>query len=353
MKVRHEPSALAVSDIKQEATPAGGIFHVRTHQNMKLGSLRIAIRSNEPQFGELRYFPEGVRLAEKAPVHRIINCCNLSLDGPWSAQALEQARDRNYRAGRFAGGYYVTDHFGPPAYLVTRGHELWIFAQRFEPILWPFVVKFLLTVHAVDESLLHLKAAGVALGSSGTLLVGRGGSGKTVLVARLCQSGAHFLTNTHALIRDRTLLAVPTAMRVRNDPLFGETIASGRLTAGIKPGEYVADPLVDLKWPSVDAVPLRNICLIDYRGPKRSIIREVAADTLFNYMEHFSLAVNIYGIREDVFDYLGGDVQRFSDKWNETKAQLRELINRCRGYYVSCDVMDDENLRALRETLTS
>jgi hypothetical protein len=332
-------------------TPAGGRFHVRTHQNVSLGPLRMAIRSNEAQFSELRYFPERVRLTGDAPVHYNVYCCNLNVDGPWSEQALAELRDRNYRGGRFAGGYYVTDHFGPPAYLVTRGSQIWIFAQRFEPIVWPYVVKFILTMHAADEGWLHLKAAGIALGSAGTLLVGRGGSGKTLVVARLCQNGAKFLTNTHALIQNQTLHAAPTAMRVRKDPLFGAAIASGKLAAGIKPGEYVADPLTDLQWPSMDAVALRNICLVDYRGPERCVMRDLDADTLFNYMEQFSLAVNIYGIREDLFDHLGGDVQTFSARWSQTKAQLRELINRCRRHYVSCDVMADKNLQALHARL--
>jgi hypothetical protein len=337
--------------VRIDSTTLGDIFRVRTHQNVTLGPVCVCIRSNEREFSELRYFPNGVRVAENAPAHYIVNCCNLSLDGLGSIQSLPQLRDKNYRGGRFAGGYYLTDHFGAPAYLMTRGRELWIFAQRFEPILWPYVVKFLLTMYAVDQGMLHLKAAGIALGHSGTLLVGRGGSGKTVLLARLCQNGARFLTNTHALIRDRTLFALPTAMRVRNDALFGEAIASGRLPAGFKSGEYLADPLMDLKWPSVGCVPLKNICLVDFKDPEQDVVREIDSDTLFSYMEQFSLALNIYGLREDLFDHLDGDVHKFSAGLIAMKEQLRGLISQCRTFYVSCDVMKDERLHALREQL--
>ena len=349
--MRHELSVLDVT-MNEEVGLGGGAFNVRTDRSVSLGPVRLRIRSNEAQFGELRHFPQSMHLPQDAPVHFTVNCCNLNQDGPWAIRELEQARDRSYRGGRFAGGYYVTDHFGAPAYLLTRGSHLWIFAQRFEPIVWPYVIKFLLTTYAVDEGLLHLKAAGVALEGAGTLLVGRGGSGKTVLVARLCQSGAAFLTNTHALVRDRTLWGLPTAMRVRNDRLFGAAIATGKLAEGLKPGEYVMDPLVDLKWLHIHSAPIRNICLVDYRGTERQVVRDIDADTLFNYMEHFSLAVNIYGIREDLFDHLGGDVQKFSDRWRDAKVQLRELISDCRRHYVSCDVMDDDNLRAVRDKLT-
>ena len=326
-------------------------FPIRTWQNVSLGPLRIGIRSNEEQFRELHYFPENVRAANDAAVDYVVHCCNLKLDGPWSAQELDEARDRTYRGKRFAGGYYLTDHFGAPAYLATAGKELWIFAEEFEGILWPFVVKLLLTYYAADENYLHLKAACVSLDGSGTLLVGRGGSGKTVLLARLCQSGAKFLTNTHALIRDQTIEAMPTAMRVRNDPLFGAVITTGRLAAGIKPGEYLADPQSDLQWQTVDTARVRSICLVDYRDAGRSVVRDMDPEELFNYMEHFSLAVNIYGLREDVFDYMGADVERLSDYWTDTKMKLKTLIRNSRRYYVSCDAMDDRQLASLRNLL--
>jgi hypothetical protein len=328
-------------------------FHVRTARNVSLGTLRLAIRSNEEQFSELRYFPEGVTLPDDSPVHYSVNCCNLNVDGPWPLDALSRARDRTYRGGRFAGGYYLTDHFGPPAYIVTTGQQLWIFAERFEPILWPFVVKYLLTIHSLDEQLLHLKAACVAFDGAGTLLVGRGGSGKTVLLTQLCRAGAKFLANTHALLRGQTVFAVPTSMRVRNDSLFEAVIAARKLTTGIKPGEYVADPIKDLLWETVATTDVRNICLVDYKGVRHCQIQELEADVLYEYMENFSLAVNLYGLKEDVFDYLGGDARRLAKEWAHMKTMLRSLVDRCRCHYVSADMMDAACLAELRKRLVS
>lgn len=328
-------------------------FRPRTSQSVSLGSLRIRIRSNEVSFSELRYFPESVRIPDGASVNYVINCCNLRLDGPWDMQKLKDQRDRTYRGGRFAGGYYLTDHFGPPAYIVTTGKELCIFAERFEPILWPFVVKYLLTIHSLEEHLLHLKAACVAFDGSGTLLVGRGGSGKTVVLTQLCRAGAKFLTNTHALVCDQTVLAAPTAMRVRNDSLFGAAIATGRLAPGIKPGEYLADPLSDLHWQTIETAHVRNICLVDHRGVRHHAIRDIEPDVLYDYMENFSLAVNIYGLREDMFDHLGGDVRKFSEQWAAMKTKLRTLIDHCRCHYVSADMMNATHLAVLRERLVS
>jgi hypothetical protein len=147
-------------------------------------------------------------------------------------------------------------------------------------------------------------------------------------------------------------MAVPTAMRVRNDRFFGAAISAGRLPPGFKPGEYIADPQADLQWPIVEVAHIKAICLLDYRGPEHNAIRDIDADELYNYMEHFSLAVNIYGLREDLFDYLGADAGRLSSEWNRTKSKLRGLVDHARLHYVSCDMTDDRNLSALCERLT-
>jgi hypothetical protein len=318
-----------------------------------LGPLRVGIRSNELPFAELRYFPESTRLPPQSPVDFTIHCYNLTLDGPWPVQALEEIRDRSYRGTRLAAGYYLTDHFGPPAYLVTRARDLWIFAPRFDQILWPFVVKYLLTVHSIDRQMLHLKAAAVALRGNATLLVGRGGSGKTVLLTQLCrQAGAQFLSNTHVLVSEATLIPVASTMRVRNDSLFGPDIRAGRLPTAIKAGEFLADPGADLGWTVGTECPLLNICLLDYRGGGQRKICELHRDILFDYMENFSLALSIYGLKEDLLDYLGGDVTRFSIEWSHAKGRLRELVDRCRCYYVSGDVTHPQTLQTIAAMLS-
>lgn len=330
-----------------------GQFFPRTWQHVRLGPLQVAFRSNEDVFAELRHFPESAHLPRDAPVHYTVNCCNVNIDGLWPLQQLKKAHDGTYRGKRFAAGYYLTDHFGPPAYLITQGSELWIFAARFAPILWPFVVKFLLTKFSIEQRMLHLKAAAVSLSNEATLLVGRGGTGKTVLVTQLCQnSGAHFLANTHVLVHEETVIPVASSMRIRNDRLFGPLIAARALPEAIKAGEFLADPYADLGWSIGKACRIRNICLVDYRGDGRRVIGTVDREVLLDYMESFSLAVNIYGLREDVLDYLGGDVRRFSTESSYMNAELQRLIERCRCFYVSCDVTDANNLRAIGEMLS-
>jgi hypothetical protein len=347
-------SIAAAASAETIFSPGGARFFARTRQSVSLGSLRVAIRSNEDPFAELQYFPEGVRLPHGVAVHYTVNCCNLSLDGPWPIPDICRARDTGYRGGRFAAGYYLTDHFGPSAYLMTRGDELWIFAPHFGSILWPFVVKYLLTIYSIDHQMLHLKAAAVSVSDSISLLIGRGGTGKTVLLTKLCQeAGAQFLSNTHVLVDEGMVEPIPTAMRVRNDVLFESIIAARELPRAIKTGEFLADPCKDLGWKIGLPGAARTICLLDYRERQYPIIRELDRSVLFNYMESFSLAASIYGLREDVLDYLDSDVVRFSTEFSLMKSRLRRLIDVCSCYYISCDATDFRNLEVIRECLAS
>jgi hypothetical protein len=337
--------------VRTIASPVGKDFVARIRRRVRLGPLCLEICSNDEHFSGMRYFPESARLNDNTPIHYQVSFCELSLDGFWPLQTLLEAQDPSYRANRFAMGYYITDHFGPPAYLVTQGTHYWIFGTNFESILWPYIVKLLLTLYSMEHGMLHLKAASVAVEGEGTLLVARGGGGKTVLLAELCRAGAQFLSNTHVLIDERAILAVPTAMRVRNDARFAPIIAARHLPAAIKTGEYTADPLVDLGWQTgMDATP-KNICLVDYRGTGNRIIREMDRDVLFNYMEQFSLALNVYGLKEDLLDHLDRDVMEFSVHMTGMKTKLRALVDRCRAYYVSCDATDPRNLETLCKLL--
>lgn len=334
----------AVEPVTVISSPVGPDFVARTRETVHLGPLRLEIRSNEAHFKELRYFPVAHPPSAECRPDHVLSFCNLDLDGPWSLEKLQKARDKGYRAKRFAMGFYLTDHFGPPAYLL-KDPAYWVFAKSFEQIVWPYFAKLLLTTYSMRAGMLHLKAGAIALDGAATLLVGRGGGGKTLLLTRLCQQGAKFLSNTHVLIRDDTVIAVPTAMRVRADALFGPLIAERQLSEGIKEGEYVADPRVDFGWQSTDEAPLRNICLVDYRNPKQKIIRELDRRVLFDYMEHFGLALGAYyGLKEDLLDHAGGDVETFAHNWARMKEYLRATIERSRCYYLSCDAMDDPTL---------
>jgi hypothetical protein len=338
---------MSLAHPRMDMSPLDKEFIVRSERKVRLGPMNVDIRSNEENFAGMRYFPRPTQLSEESSVHYTLSLCNLGRDGPWPLELLRARQDNSYRSKRFLAGYYITDHFGSPAYLVTRGTHYWVFGTDFEPILWPYLVKLLLTLHSMDHSMLHLKAAGIVIDEGGTLLIARGGGGKTVLLTKLCQNGAQFLSNTHTLIDGHTAVGVATSMRVRNDALFAPIISTRRLTGGWKPGEYIADPCEDLGWQVAKAAPLRNICLVDYRGPNFDTVREGDPDVIYDYMEQFSLALNVYGLKEDMLDYLASEVISFSTHQRRMRSHLRSLVERCRRYYVSCDAMDPKRTAAI------
>lgn len=338
------------------AFPEADAFRCRSHKVVRLGPVHIDIGSNEPEFKGFRFFSNaGFSSSTAAGLERapdfILSLCNLRHDAPWSLVNLSATHDRSYRGKKMAAGYYLTDHFGTPAYLITRGTHYWIFADDFERILWPYAVKHLLTVYAMVHNMLHLKAAGVALEGRGALLVGRGGSGKTVLLTQLCRSGAQFLSNTHALIDGQRLLGIQTAMRVRPDQFFAPIIAERGLAPNVRAGEYTADPLIDLGWSGAQSVPITTLCLLDYKAQADSVIRELDPHTMFDYMEQFALAINVYGLKEDILDTLGGDIGRFSMEMSRTRSRLQALVEGARCYYISCDAADARNLKSIHELL--
>jgi hypothetical protein len=338
--------------------PVECAFQCRSRREVCLGPVRIDVRSNEADFKGFRFFAEPGRAPAHdaelgSPVDFTLSLCNLHLDAPWPFERLSLVYDRTYRGKKMVAGYYLTDHFGAPAYLVSRGTRYWIFAENFEPILWPYAVKHLLTVYAMEHNMVHLKAAGVVVDGCGTLLVGRGGSGKTVLLNHLCRAGGRFLSNTHSLLDGNTVIGISTAMRVRKDEFFTSVIEARGLSPSVKAGEYVVDPCNDLGWQVADSAPVRSVCLLDYKGSARTVIREIERDTMFDYMEQFAHAINVYGLKEDMLDHLGGDVERFSIQASRMRAQLRALIGTSRCYYVSCDVADARNLQMLRNLLSA
>ena len=189
---------LPVTETLLPSSLLGDAFRVRSRRRVRLGPVSVEICSNEVDFKGFRFFSEVVGGAASDPgldgeADFTLSLCNIGIDGPWPAQTLAAMRDRSYRGKRMSVGYYLTDHFGAPAYLVSRGNRYWIFAEDFEGILWPYAIKHLLTLYSIERGMLHLKAAAVAVEGRGALLVGRGGSGKTVLMNHLCRAGAEFL----------------------------------------------------------------------------------------------------------------------------------------------------------------
>jgi hypothetical protein len=316
---------------------------VLTDEAIRLGPVSIRLASNVAALPALQYFSRTARTPFAGePTQFELWCISLEaseLDREYLAAHV----DRTYRSDRFLEGYYVTDHFGPPLYLVTRGNRYYVFGEQFEQVVWPYFVKYFLTLYALSNDVLHLKAAALAIGSAGTLVVGRSGAGKSVFQLQMCRSGAQFVTNTHALIKDGRVGGVASAMRVRPGEWFADLAGAVGSTPSLKSGELNIDPYQVLEAYSGDSVEVRNLCLVDFRGAGCRTIDTIPEQTAYEYAEQFVLAHNAYRQEEDLLDLYDNDVRRFTQTYAGMKAQLGRLIRRCRRYYISCDMLEPRN----------
>lgn len=163
----------------------------RTDVVVRVGPLRVRIISDVPNFPALAYFSRAVRSPAGPADVRL-----------WCVTTTDRdiAVDRTARAKGFESGYYVTDHFGLPVRMSSRGKDFLLVGEHLENVVWPFFVKFLLLRHTTRAGSLFLKAAALEVGGSAALVVGRGGAGKTVFVSELCRRGAGFITTAVELV---------------------------------------------------------------------------------------------------------------------------------------------------------
>ena len=64
---------------------------------------------------------------------------------------------------------------------------------------------------------------------------------------------------------------------------------------------------------------------------------------MFNYMQQFSLAINVYGLKEDIIDDCDGNSISFSNIIKNNNDMLYTLAQNCECYYVNIDSFIPEN----------
>lgn len=305
-----------------------------------LGPLRFRLVSNMPHFPAPKYFSaksQNVYANEKVDFE--LWCVSMSVSNLSPALVLPHI-DLTYRGKSFADGYYVTDHFGAPVYLVTRGRRYYVFGEDLERVVWPYFVKFFLMLHTLQTDSLHLKAAACSVGSAGTLLLGRGGAGKTVFLTQLCLHGARFVSNSHSIIKDGYIHGVASSIRVRPGYWYEELTSTVKGEPALKPGELIIDPydafVVDTSQPPA----VRNVCILDFKQPGLHIIQPLSRQEAYDYAEQFSFAINVYRLEEDLLDLFDGNCQKFSQVYSKMKSELRCLIRQSNCYYISSDMLN-------------
>lgn len=324
------------NDVRETLAPH---YSVRSSRVVDLNLFRLRISSNVADFGGYSYFSRFTQPADHCAYE--IVCVDLDRD-PVDPALIEPLADRGFRADRFRSGFYLTHHYGPPAYLVTRGSTIYVFGRQLERTIWPYFTKHLLTLFAVDHDMVHLKAAAFAQPTGATLLFGRGSGGKTVFLTQACAAGAVFVSNTHVLTSGSTVHGVPSAMRVRRDRCFEELIDSGRLEKHLDASEYRLDPgMIFGHEPAAEAT-VRNLCVIDYNADRPPCFESVEEETFNAFLDLFAFAIGTYGLKDDVLAHLGNDFQRYGDAFSTMKRRMHDLVKTSRRLYINADMLDPQ-----------
>ncbi len=316
-----------------------------------LGVTNVLIKTNVPDFTGFRYFANTTPVEmtwSKSPY--VLHCIDLDSPGSLDERIIEGKSDHSFRGRRFLTGAYLTQHFGPPAALVIRDRRIYILGRQLDRIVWAWFIKYLLTVNAIQERMLHVKASCLSVNGGGALLIGRSQGGKTVLLTQMCSDQATFVSNTHVVLDGSHGYGVPTTLRIRDDDCFRDLIRSHRVTPHIEMGEFVADPgkLFERRCPHT---PIGHVCVVDYDTRRKTGIHEIDPDDTYHMFEQFGLPINTYGIKDDILEFCRGDLARFVEVYTEMKERLRTVVESASCWYVNCDMMQAKNRKQLHSYL--
>ncbi|WP_078958996.1 FomB family phosphonate monophosphate kinase [Streptomyces sp. NRRL S-4] len=345
------PTVTVAESVVEAGAFAGRDVTVRSSAVLDLNAVRVRLMSNMQDFPGFSYFADFAE-PDAAADYEVV-CVDLDRD-PYDVSLLEAAADRTFRSKRFRTGFYLVHFFGDPAYLITRGNRFHVFGRRLEKTVWPYFVKHILTMYAADHGFVHLKAAGFAHpDGTGTLLLGRQGGGKTVFLAQACAGGADFLANTHTLVKDGVAHGVHSAMRVRSDDCFRDIIERRNLTPHIESGDYVASPYELFDGRTVKQAAVRNIVIADFDPRRPQGLEPVSDQATTAFLEQFSSAVTMYGLKDDLYTHCGNDLDRYTRTYEHMREQATRLVSGARCFRANVDMLDESVRDAVLSTLAA
>lgn len=227
-----------------------------------------------------------------------------------------------YREQIMLKGFYVGHHFGAPAYYKLFDDAMVFVTTDPNRIVWSFAVKYLLTVKSIQHGWLHLKAGAIEWNGRAILLLGRGGSGKTVLIEEMCKEKAKLVSNTHACVQGKMVSGMKTKVRYREngterfvDP---RELLNGRVTN--------------------NRLEISGIFWVQYRTDDVVNIAPLNADVLYHNAKLFSEAICNWELKEDIVDYFQNDMEQVARTMHVLDSGLKELCNTIPAYYLNVNI---------------
>ncbi|GIN74794.1 hypothetical protein J14TS2_52690 [Bacillus sp. J14TS2] len=236
---------------------------------------------------------------------------------------------KTYRENAMRQGLYRGHHFGLPANLKYIDENN-IAISHHDPgkIIWCYVIKYVLTLHAIKKDMLHIKGGAISYKGKSFLFLGRGGSGKTEIINALCKNGASFMANTHLLINDNFVYGIKSNVRVRDN---GQDI--------YVPMNHLQEKNVCNEW-----MPIGGIFWVNYRTDGKTIIKKIPTNYALSNLQWFTESISNWEMKEDFVDYFGLDPFKFGEQMNKISKMLNSLCSNNIVYYLNADIFSDDGL---------
>lgn len=239
---------------------------------------------------------------------------------------------KTYREKIMRQGSYRGHHFGQPANLRCIDDRN-IALSHPDPgkIIWSFVIKYVLTVRAIQANMLHLKGGAIAYKGKAFLFLGRGGSGKTEVVKALCKNGAGLMANTHLLVDGESVCGIKSNIRVRDSGCDVYV-----------PVDQGQDFNAYDGW-----LPIGGVFWVNYRTDGRTLIERVPSGYAKANLQYFSESIINWEIKEDIADYFNSDPLEFAAQVNRIDKMLSDFCESNDIYYLNADIFSGDGMEKL------
>lgn len=247
-------------------------------------------------------------------------------------------------------GYYVCDHFGRPMNIVVENNTTIIFGEEFSRVYWSYLVKYLMQIWSLNNLALFVKCAAFSIDRKGTILIGCGGSGKTMINTHICANGAQFITNSNGYIKDGKILGIGSKMRVRLNEYYKSLFDLSEMEKGFEHNELLIDPISVFDSDVNSWIPIHNIVIVNYRYGNKKMI-PISPELAYAYAQQFLLGINVYRLEEDILNYYHNDVSKFAECYLDMMSMLKQLVNSCNCYLADVDIANKDVCNHFMEML--
>lgn len=318
----------------------------------QLGPIKIKLHVPRENFPALAYFCDDQCFS--SPDYELTVIEHES-ELPEIKHAMMSGSTPDFRSRKFQKGQYLLHHRGAPLLKISAnsGKSILISGATASTAVWSYFLKYFASHYCLSHPFVHLKASAICdRHNNVSLLIGRSGGGKSVLMHQLMARGFLFLSNTHTLLRQGCAYGMLTAIRVRSGTVFDEHLQTSRAAAHEETGEFLIRPQDIFGNDSiVKSGKVTNIIFADYGGPAYGI-HPMEDSICLDLLRNFSLAMNVYGLKEDTLEWLSHDIQAFSYLCQQENSALSQICGNSKSYSVNIDANDGAKMDELANILS-